>query len=148
MQKAPLTFRLYQSVRFNRPIDKEKDFISPGGYGISVKDEAGNERYVEFDFEDYEGNIDRKDSTIVHCMQKNPDYDSFDDLDILNEHMLKNITTVDEWFIFTGEPGDTKNGEVPLMPVEILNPEFEIIIGDKIIRVPVTAAISPSCNFS
>ena len=30
----PLTFRLYQTIRFNRPIDREKDHISPGGYEL------------------------------------------------------------------------------------------------------------------
>lgn len=27
----PITFRLYQSIRFNRPIDKDKDYISLAG---------------------------------------------------------------------------------------------------------------------
>ena len=59
MLKAPLTFRLYQSIKFNRPVDKEKDVISPGGYEIKVKDKNGNIKSIAFDFEDYEGGIDK-----------------------------------------------------------------------------------------
>lgn len=148
MLQAPLTFRLYQSVKFNRPVDKEIDIISPGGYEIKVQDEDGSEKTIAFDFEDYEGSVDGDDKTVVHCIQKNPDYTSFEDLNLLNEHMLRNIISVEEWFIYTGEAADLAEGMEPLKPVEILNPVFEIIPenGDSI-RIPVTASITPGCNF-
>lgn len=142
----PLTFRLYQSIRFNRPVVKEQDTVSPGGYEFVMKDEDGTEKTVEFDFEDYEGSIDKDNPCIVHCVQKNPDYAEFEDIQTLTEHMLRNIVEVTEWFIFTGEPGEQDN---PLIPMEILDPEFEIINDATgkdalFIKIPVNAAISPT----
>ena len=96
-----LTFRMYQTIRFNRPLKKDDDaeYICPGGYEISVKDEDGNDRHVQFDFEDFEGNIDEKDPRLLHVMQKNPDYDTFPDLKSLTKEMLRNVTAVGEWYI-------------------------------------------------
>lgn len=143
MLKAPLTFRLYQSVKFNRPVDKETDYISPGGYEILVKDEAGNVRPVTFDFEDSEITVDDEDPYIVHCMQKNPDYGAFEDLNTLDEYMLRNIVGVTDWFIYTG---DAKDGEHPLFPVEVTEPTFEIIPQDgEIFQIPLLARIRPGC---
>lgn len=149
MQTAPLTFRLHQSVKFNRPVNKDKDTVSPGGYEIRVKDIDGSIKSISFDFEDYEGEIDKNDATIVHCMQKNPDYACFKELNILNEYMLRHIVSVTEWFIFTGELDDVKENETPLIPVEIQEPMFEIIPqnGDTI-QIPVTVTITPESNFA
>ena len=149
MQKAPLTFRLYQSVKFNRPVDKEHDNISPGGYEIMMKDKEGNIKSISFDFEDFEGNIDKDDPTIVDCMQKNQDYSCFEDLNIVDEYMLRNIESVKEWFIFTDEQEDMKEGMTPLVPVKILDPMFEIIPqdGSDFIRIPITVSITLDSNF-
>lgn len=149
---SPLTFRLYQSVRFNRPVDREKDFISPGSYELKVKVINGIEKIVQFDFEDYEGSIDKDDPCVVHCMQKNPDYVAFKDLEKITEHMLRNITEVIDWFIYTGEPGEDDVDGNPLVPVEVFDAYFEII-GDATgkdmphIRIPITIPIVPSSNF-
>lgn len=144
----PLTFRLYQTIKFNRPVDKDKDCVSPGGYELKMKDEDGTVKTVQFDFEDYEGGIDEKDPTIVHCMQKNPDYNTFEDLNTVTEDMLRNVTEAVEWFIYTGEPGD----ENPLYPVEITDILFEIINDSTgrdmpFIRIPVIIPVVPSHNF-
>lgn len=128
--KTPLVFRLYQSIRFDRPIDRSEDVICPGGYELEVKDENGCIRTVSFDFEQYEGMIDNEDPCILHCIQKNPDYNCFEDLHILTEHMLANVTNVIEWFIYTGkvEPDEEyPYEENPLIPVEVKDIIFEII---------------------
>lgn len=145
----PLTFRLYQSIRFNRPINKKEDYISPGGYEVTMKDKDGKEKDVQFDFEDYEGSIDDKDPTILHCMQKNPDMNAFEDLETVTEHMLRNITKVTEWFVYTGEPDEVKDN--PLIPVEVIDPEFEIIndfnnnVPDDP-KVKITVPVTPDCG--
>lgn len=146
----PLTFRLYQSVKFNRPIDKDKDFISPGGYELKMKDEDGTEKSIAFDFDDYEGGVDDNDPKVINCMQKNPDYSEFPELNTVTEYMLHNVTEVVEWFIYTGEPGETEN---PLVPVEVIEAEFEIINDSTRrditpISIPITTAIKPFSNFS
>lgn len=142
----PLTFRLYQSVRFDRPINKENDHISPGGYTLTMKDENGTEKSISFDFEDYEGSIDKDDPCILHCEQKNPDYASFDDLNSVTEYMLRNIIRADEWFIYT----EAEN-ENPLVPVRVTDIMFEIISDATgrdipVIQIPVSLTIKPSGN--
>ena len=62
--------------------------------------------------------------------------------------MLRNIVSVEEWFVFTGEPDDLKDNETPLVPVEIKEPMFEIITDDgDFIRIPITVKIMPDSNF-
>lgn len=137
----PLTFRLYQSVKFNRPIDKEKDFISPGGYELKMKDKDGTEKTVQFDFEDFEGGVNENDPCVLDCMQKNPDYNTFPDLKTVTKHMLQNVTEVVEWFIYTGEPEDTDL----LIPVEVTDASF-VIIGENMKQIPISVEIKPSCG--
>lgn len=153
----PLTFRLYQSVKFNRPIDPDNDCVSPGGYELVMQDEDGTKKPVGFDFEYYEGSIDKNDPSIMHCMQKNPDYDCFEGLNEVTAHMLKNVTDVVEWFIYTGEPGEVED---PLIPVEVIDARFEIISDSTgqdipIVRIPIGGAggsrgfkIIPDSHFS
>lgn len=119
----PLTFRLYQSIKFNRPVNKLTDYVSPGGYELKMIDDNGEEKTVQFDFEEYEGGISEEDPCVVECMQKNPDYNSFEELNIITEHMLRNITEVIDWFIYTGEPGEC---EEPLIPVAVTDVVIEI----------------------
>ena len=107
-------FRMYQTIRFNRPIGKNKDYISPGGYEIVVKDNDGNDRPIQFDFEDYEGSIDEEDPCVLNVMQKNPDYDTYPNLSALTREMLENIIQVKEWYI-----GLDYDEEEDLIPEEI-----------------------------
>ncbi len=143
-QVPSFTFRLYQSIRFNRPVNKEKDIVSPGGYELKMKDEDGTEKTVKFDFEDYEGSVEDDDPCIVTCVQKNPDYVTFKDLDKVTKHMLCNVTEAVEWFIFTGEPDEDN----PLIPVEIIEPVIEIISNDERTFHTITVPVKPASNFS
>lgn len=118
-KKLPITFRLYQSVRFDRPIDREKHHISPGGYEVVMQCEDGTEKSVRFDFEDYEGGVSDRDTNVVEMMQKNPDWGSYEELKDVTEYMLRHIVAVKEWFIYTGEDGP--------VPVEVMDPEIELI---------------------
>lgn len=38
--KKPTTFRMYFTVRMNRPIDKNKDFISPDFFEMTMGGES------------------------------------------------------------------------------------------------------------
>ena len=120
----PLTFRLYQTIRFNRPVDRETDHISPGGYELVMRDKDGTEKSIQFDFDDSEGSIDDKDPCLATFMQKNPSYDEFPEIRTITEHMLRNVVRVEDWFIYTGEPGES---DPPLIPVEIVDAQFTII---------------------
>lgn len=145
----PITFRLYQSIRFNRPVDKDRDYISPGGYEVTMQCEDGTEKSVQFDFEESQGGVSGKDPCVVEMMQKNPDLEAFEDLLTVTEYMLRHITSVEEWYIYTGEPDEQEGG--PLIPVEIINPEIELIsdynakgFDPETSRIPITVPIDVS----
>ena len=90
------------SIRFNRPINRDNDYISPGGYEFRFGD-----KFVQFDFEDYEGYIDKKDPSVLHFMQKNPDIETFPEMGSLTVEDLENVTGIEEFTVYTGEPGES-----------------------------------------
>lgn len=97
------TFRLYAGIHFNRKVDPKKDYVSPGGYEMVTK--CG--KVITFDFEDYEGGVNPDNRYQVEVMQKNPDYITFDDLNSVTEDDLKNIVEIREFYVYTGEDGET-----------------------------------------
>lgn len=136
MQKAPLTFRLHQTIQFKHPVNA-CDTISPGSYKIEVNDPVFRDRTrtIEFDFEEFYGHIDKNDPRLVHCMQKNPDYACYKGLSVLNEYMLRNIVSIKEWQIHAS----------PSVPVKVVKAAFEIIsdTGESI-WIPIKAGIKPT----
>lgn len=120
VQKYPLTFRLYATIKMNRAVDKENDYISPGGYEFVM-----NGKNVQFDFEESQTMIDKEDPSIIHIMQRDPDYDCFKELLSLTKEDLKNVTEIPEFFVFTG-----KMGETDLAPVSLLDCSFVLPYGD------------------
>ncbi len=109
-----LTFRMYADIRFNRNIDSDNDFISPGGYQMKMGD-----KIVSFDFEEYEGTIDPKSPDVLHIECKNPDYNTFEDLMGLKKENLERVVEIPEFFVFTGEKGETD-----LKPIKLLSCTF------------------------
>lgn len=141
----PLTFRLYQNIRFNRPIVKDKDYFSPGGYELEMEKESGERVSISFDFEDFEGGVSTDDPTIVESMQKNPDYREYEELNQVTPYMLRHITKCMEWFIYTGEACENED----FHPVEIINPTILLIsdsegndLGGE--EIPITVPITPT----
>ena len=113
MREHNLTFRLNAGIRFNRPINVDQDYISPGGYCFVMK---GNE--MTFDFEEYSGSISEDDPTVLEIECKNPDFE-FEDTAFISKTMLKNVSAIEEFFVYTGEPGETD-----LKPVELTYCKF------------------------
>lgn len=128
-KKEFLTFRMYADILFNRPID-QKDYISPGGYTMTM-----DGKKVEFDFDDFEGSIDKYNPCILHSMQKNPSYSEFDDLKNLTKRMMVKTENINEFFVYTGEAGESN-----LEAVAVKRLYFEIVKGNnenyQIIEVP------------
>ena len=89
-------------VKFNRPVDLEKDYIVPGGYSMIMD---GKE--VEFDFCQCSSGISNEDSSVVIFSVTGMDYDSFPALRKLRIKDLKNISSIGECFVYTGEPGES-----------------------------------------
>lgn len=113
-QKDPVVFRMYSKVRFNRPIDRDTDYISPGGYTMTMDGKS-----ISFDFEDFTGSVNAEDNTVLDIEQRNPDYECFSALNEVTIDMLEHVTKINEFFVFTGEAGETD-----LRPVELLELAF------------------------
>ena len=89
-------------VKFNRPVDLEKDYIVPGGYSMTM-----DGKDVEFDFCQSSSGISNEDSSVVIFSVTDMDYASFPGLKKLRIKDLKNISSISECFVYTGEPGES-----------------------------------------
>lgn len=109
-----LTFRMNCALKMNRKVDSEKDYISPGGYEFKMVNKV-----VQFDFENYSVEIDKDNPSIIHIEGKCPDVDVYPELLNVTSEMLSQVIEIPEFFIFTGEPGETD-----LKPTELLQCSF------------------------
>ena len=94
---------MYATIKFNRPVDLEKDYIAPGGYEMTMNGET-----VMFDFEESGVILDERDPSILHIEHKHPDrsYLKVNKCKITNA-MIKKVEDIKEFFVFTGEKGET-----------------------------------------
>lgn len=122
-KKMKLDFEMYADVRFNRDVNLETDVLSPGGYTMIM-----SEREVTFDFE-ISCVTENKDKCVISVMGANPDYE-YIETDITAD-MLHNVESIEDFFVFTGE-----NGETDLRPVSIENITFVLHDnGNEVIKV-------------
>lgn len=109
----PLTFRMYFSIKFNRPVNKDKDYIDIGSYTMQT-----NNKTIQFDFMETNGFIDKNDNTIVTFECKDIDYDTFPESNFITEADLEQITKISEIII------DTNESSCDLMPVKLMSLAF------------------------
>ena len=115
---------MYGTVEFDREIDPDKHYISPGGYEARFDDG----RILQFDFEDYEGGRQRGNSKVLEWVQKNPDTDSFKEIENFNyKDFEKHFEGFEEFFIYTGEAGEPE-----INPVKALDVTLEFYENDEI----------------
>lgn len=101
--------RMYASIEFDKNINAKEHYISPGGYKFRLK----NDKIIEFDFEDYYGNIDDENNKILNIEVRHLDTD-------LNnkefENDLNNIKSIEDFYIYI---------EGDITPTAIKNISFE-----------------------
>lgn len=114
---AASLYRMYLSIKCDREVDRRnKHAFTPGGYEICYKDKC-----IAFDFCDFKGWIDEDDRTIIHCVLRNPDLDSFPEIkDITLEGLKSKDISFSEFFVFNGEEGEER-----CYPLELLELSFE-----------------------
>ena len=113
------TFRMCANIQFNREVDPDKgDYVCPGGYEMVM-----NGKTYTFDFCDYEGGRKPSCPSIVEFVQKNPDYDTFEDLENITEDDLKHVEEIKEFYVYLGEDGESEG----LEPVKVTGLWFEVI---------------------
>ena len=85
-------------LRFDSEINKDRDFISPGGYEVKLDDGES----VQYDYEDYYGNVDDDDKTILHVECRGFDIESFPESGIIAmADVADHISEIVECFIYS-----------------------------------------------
>jgi len=113
------TFRLEGSIRFNKSIDKNRTDISIGGFEMTM---AG--KSVQFDFEEYRAYVDDDEPDLLHFECKNPDEDTFPDIESINRFMLEHVEEITEFYIESSEYDENGKETDNLYPIAIESLEF------------------------
>lgn len=113
--------RMFADIMFDREIDPKKHYISPGGYEIMSID--GD--LLQFDFEDYIGNVDQVNKHVLHVEHSNLDLSAFPDAVSL-EQFLHKFKCFTDFFVYTGE-----TCEPEIKPVKAFNIVFVDRYGDQ-----------------
>lgn len=113
--------RMRMDILFDREIEREKHYISPGGYEIANI----NGDVLQFDFEDFVGNIDRGNKKVLHVEQRNLDLAAFPEAMRL-EQFLCNFGYLSDLYVYTGE-----HDEPEINPVKAYNIVFSENHGDE-----------------
>lgn len=116
-----MQIKLEIQIKFSRNVDKKKDYISVGGFEMIM-----NGHTVNFDFCTSYGNISRFNPDVCIFDLEEADYDSFPGFKAVSADDLKNISSITECFVYTGE-----NGESDLEAVSIENMIFFITDEDE-----------------
>lgn len=89
-------------VKFNRPVDFDKDYIVPGGYEMVM-----NGKPVQFDFNHNNYGISRFDSSVVIFSLSGADLECFPEFENVTIDDLQHISEIIECFVYLGEPGES-----------------------------------------
>lgn len=115
--------RMYLTTEFDRPVDKNKHYLSPGGYEAVI-----NEKAFGFDFNESSGTIDKENPAVVHWKLRDLDTESFPESEILEKH-ADEISAITECFVYTGE-----DDEPEIYLKKVLSMAFDI--DGRLIEIP------------
>lgn len=105
--------RMIFDLRFDREIDLEKHYISPGGFCFVA---AGKE--FKFDFKESVKEVSDEDLRVLHCEMRYLDKTAFPDSSGFGA-VCDQIEELKDFYVFTGE-----FNEPEIHPVKILNLTF------------------------
>lgn len=103
--------KMVMDIKFDRSIDTDKHYISPGGYVF-----VSEGKVYQFDFMDYEGSVNKDDPTILHAEVYTLDRNYSDDLSKFNSDGLEKI---EDFYIYTGEGDDPEINPVKVLSLSI-----------------------------
>ena len=119
--------KMYATISFDRDIDEDKHYISPGGYEMTFVDKHGlNPKTVSFDFFAYYANVDRKYPNVLHCEMEELDIDTFPEAKFL-KHFNGMVSKINEFYIYTGEPDEPEINPVELLEIRLINDDGNYI---------------------
>ncbi len=104
--------KLSYELLMDRPFT-DGHYLSPGGYAVIMEDDS----VIQFDFDEYSGEIDKQNRKLVYIEHRFLDVDTFPAAVKLAPEKIKAFSEV---YIYTGEADDPE-----INPVEIRNMCFE-----------------------
>lgn len=105
-------------LQMDREIDKDKHYISPGGYEFKS---SKSEEPLQFDFFDYAGYIDSNDKTKILFEAEALDEQTFPGIiDKLNKSFCEDINEITEFYIYTGEYEDPELNLSKIIDISLL----------------------------
>ena len=104
-------------VKFNRPVDFNKDYLVPGGYEMIM-----NGRSVQFDFNHNNYGISRFDSSVCIFSLNGADLSCFPEFEKVTIDDLQNISEIIECFVYLGEPGESDLKVVSIEKITFMLP--------------------------
>ena len=111
-------------IKFNRSIDKEKDFISVGGFEMVMGD-----KNIQFDFETSYGTIYGDGDKYCEFELVYPDVECFPDMRNITEEDLKSVSKIIECYVYTGEDTCLYEDEIEHITFYVNEKVFPISIG-------------------
>lgn len=112
-------------VKFNREVDLEKDYICPGGYEMIM-----NGKNVQFDFHCVDTSDCFLEPTLCTFNVKDADYEAFPEFKKITASDLKNISSIEECFVYTGESGESDLEVVSIEKITFLLLEDKLQVID------------------
>lgn len=119
--KPELKFNLEATIHFNRPLNRETDYVVPGGYKILLS----NGDTIMFDFGESE--LYLNDDGSLSFLQRTPDYAMFEDLKKLKQEDLRDFLRFEMFFVYLGEGEESPGLEI----TGISDASFEVLNDDE-----------------
>ena len=117
-KKEPYVEGMILVLQMDREIDKDKHYISPGGYEFKS---SKSEEPLQFDFFDYAGFIDSNDKTKILFETEALDEQTFPGIiDKLNKSFCEDINEITEFYIYTGEDEDPEINLSKIIDISLL----------------------------
>ena len=89
-------------VKFNHEVNLKKDYIYPGGFQFLM-----NGKSYHFDFSSSDRTVSSSEPTVCVFVFQNIDYEEFPETKNISVDDLKNISSIEELFIYLGDEEKT-----------------------------------------
>ena len=111
---------MYSSVKFDRKIDLERHYFSPGGYNMTF-----NGKEFCFDFTNSWRSVDGEDPTVMHFEQECVDMGYCPEAASLTSEDVRKLEEITEFYIYANGDGCPE-----IHPVKLLALSFEFNDGE------------------
>lgn len=107
-------------IKFNRPVDLEKDYVVPGEYSFVM-----NGKTYRFDFCYMERSTCNFNQSICAFHFEDVDFNEYSEFADVTADDLKNISSIKELYVYLGEEGETDLDVEEIISITLYTPFVE-----------------------